>query len=388
VPPQFHNMQPTGCHIHKSALKLSEIEPRNGFMITRLWRTLNDTHDVLKKNGEWKSVVDKAISNGLLFDEEERWLQEDSSSENENNDIERANNSHAKTTENFLKELFEKESLEGRLVPPKNSDRGNSLDSMSEGVWKMIFDRSEAGRRIERAGFALVELLVVIAMISVLAAMLMPVLNKAMSTAHQVVCANQLKQLSNNVMLYSNNNNDYLPGNTQWNGTNSFWWDKLRVDGFLNYNDTWTKLSQNSKRITCCPSAGKNDLIYATGNLTEIPDSSADWTPTTYGCAGFLLGYKTYEVTGNSLKITKLKKQSRAVLLLDALMLSGYPWSGDYYLSYYTPTHWEIDMLFRMSPRHNGLVNMVHADGHTSSSFPVSESFTGEIWSQMFPISF
>jgi len=54
----------------------------------------------------------------------------------------------------------------------------------------------------ERRGFTLVELLVVMAIISILAGLLLPALQKAVGTARQVACAAQMKQLASGLSLY------------------------------------------------------------------------------------------------------------------------------------------------------------------------------------------
>ena len=62
-----------------------------------------------------------------------------------------------------------------------------------------------------RKGFTLIELLVVIAIIAILAAILFPVFGMAKERARQVHCLNNLKQLSNAVVLYANDNNGTVP---------------------------------------------------------------------------------------------------------------------------------------------------------------------------------
>ncbi|MCX7934563.1 MAG: type II secretion system GspH family protein [Planctomycetota bacterium] len=61
------------------------------------------------------------------------------------------------------------------------------------------------------AGFTLVELLVVMAIISILAAMLLPALTNARYTAQQASCLNNEKQIGAAIMLYTNDNNGLLP---------------------------------------------------------------------------------------------------------------------------------------------------------------------------------
>jgi prepilin-type N-terminal cleavage/methylation domain-containing protein len=64
-------------------------------------------------------------------------------------------------------------------------------------------------------GFTLIELLVVIAIIAVLVALLLPALAKAKSTAQNVACLSNLKQLDLCLHLYVVDNHDYfVPNNS------------------------------------------------------------------------------------------------------------------------------------------------------------------------------
>jgi prepilin-type N-terminal cleavage/methylation domain-containing protein/prepilin-type processing-associated H-X9-DG protein len=65
---------------------------------------------------------------------------------------------------------------------------------------------------MRRSGFTLIEMLVVIAIIAVLAAILFPVLSKARAKARQATCASNLKQLAMAVEMYSADWDDMFPG--------------------------------------------------------------------------------------------------------------------------------------------------------------------------------
>jgi prepilin-type N-terminal cleavage/methylation domain-containing protein/prepilin-type processing-associated H-X9-DG protein len=65
--------------------------------------------------------------------------------------------------------------------------------------------------RIGSRGFTLIELLVVIAVIAVLAGLMLPALSKAKEAGRGAVCKSNLRQLSLGMLLYADDNEQYLP---------------------------------------------------------------------------------------------------------------------------------------------------------------------------------
>jgi prepilin-type N-terminal cleavage/methylation domain-containing protein/prepilin-type processing-associated H-X9-DG protein len=71
---------------------------------------------------------------------------------------------------------------------------------------------------LTRLGFTLIELLVVIAIIAILAAMLLPALAAAKKKAQGIQCLSNLKQMDLCWIMWVNDNNDLIPGNSNGNG--------------------------------------------------------------------------------------------------------------------------------------------------------------------------
>lgn len=92
----------------------------------------------------------------------------------------------------------------------------------------------------ERKSFTLIELLIVITIIAILAAMLLPALNQAKEVSKRVKCISQLKQLGTASALYANDasgNIAFYPGfgsfQFHYNGMVHLGWRFLMVEGYF-----------------------------------------------------------------------------------------------------------------------------------------------------------
>jgi prepilin-type N-terminal cleavage/methylation domain-containing protein/prepilin-type processing-associated H-X9-DG protein len=85
------------------------------------------------------------------------------------------------------------------------------FDLLNRSSCRSVCLRRPGGELRGRAGFTLVELLVVIGVSTVLLGMLMPALQQAHDRAVKVSCANNLRQLYSSIQAYSYASHDYIP---------------------------------------------------------------------------------------------------------------------------------------------------------------------------------
>lgn len=138
---------------------------------------------------------------------------------------------------------------------------------------------------MKRRTFTLIELLVVIAIIAILAAMLLPVLNKARDMGREAQCLSNNKNLGTSWLMYSQDNNAYFPDNTNWNNT---WQQKI-------YKYV------NNQQIFVCP----KDI------LARPPDRN----PISYGIPGTQDWGWNSEASGK--RINTFRNPSRCVVLVE-----------------------------------------------------------------------
>jgi prepilin-type N-terminal cleavage/methylation domain-containing protein/prepilin-type processing-associated H-X9-DG protein len=251
-----------------------------------------------------------------------------------------------------------------------------------------------------RAGFTLIELLVVIAIIAILAAILLPVLNKARERAQQTACLSNMRQYGLADNLYIDDNNGVFPfpryqdsycsstavqDNPPWLTIPTFhtahegddvWFNAL--PSYVSAMPLWqvayssANFSQVKSSIFYCPTAvSQGNLPPDTQSGTDQYDMIAGQRP----LFGYAMNSKflAYEQLNNAndtiLKSSMVKHPSYFVLFSDVrnrsqeapYFSSKSPGTGNWILLA-TPHGYTT----RFSSRHNQGGQITFSDGHAS----------------------
>lgn len=139
-------------------------------------------------------------------------------------------------------------------------------------------------RIMHRRGFTLVELLVVVAIVSMLLALLMPSLSRARAQSRLTVCLSNLREIGLGIQAYAMQYNDAIPrgpaeplpyfpsqGWDEW-ATNQVWLGMMKADQGLG-----TLLSHDLRqpRVLFCPADDSNDPVEELQKIDHQGDEDA-----------------------------------------------------------------------------------------------------------------
>ncbi len=209
---------------------------------------------------------------------------------------------------------------------------------------------------MKKAAFTLIELLVVIAIIAILAAMLLPALNKARNQAKRASCANNHKTLSLGVLLYVDAY-DFFPVTSEADDSPSPYgglrWKSMIAPYFgISLDDVVGSTAAGIKKEFArgafrCPSWTNSGAVVITTKIAFGGGSGYNWG----GGSDLGLGYK-----GNYVKPNMVSKPSETIVTGDSS--DAIPAENQGSALYYK------DSGPGVGDRHDSAINVSWADGH------------------------
>lgn len=185
------------------------------------------------------------------------------------------------------------------------------------------------------SAFTLIELLVVMAIIGLVAALMLPALNRAKESGRRTACLSNLRQVNISIRLYAEDNSDSLPvlptPNPYPNGVGAYY--KELVKRYLGFNG---------------PVSSKESVFICPSDRAQFQQEHHAFTSYTFN------GYEVSSgeiprITGKSL--SAINKPGKAVLVAEFPAFCGGSWHP-----------------FRQMPFNNSRTIASFVDGHAAST--------------------
>ncbi len=387
VPPvQWNKEEKAGLSLHRQDLQTHEIIRRKGYSITTPEKTLRDMKPDLLLQKSWTQTVTLAHNNNLITDQNADTLLAGTPD---------TRGRMAMHLQNRYAQIENQTALSDHHMlssSPACPALMTSHHMTQTPATKVNISATSTSKPVKRSGligstqaFTLVELLVVMAIISILASFLMPAVQKALVMSKQASCMNNEKQLGLAMASYMNDNSGWYP------------------NAYVSTSSTWG--------VTLCPYMGieikSGVLVYTKlfdcpGDDREIGDSEdSRAAPNSYGMNavrinngaiidGIFIENATWSSYSSSTSTVGhymgsvheswVPRPSQTMVVVDGV--NGSSGKKSSFRAYWAPVftrgfqYSTYDMTIQT---HNGANNYLFCDGHAAVYTPEASVGTGNV---------
>ncbi|MCI0534308.1 MAG: type II secretion system GspH family protein [Verrucomicrobiales bacterium] len=216
-------------------------------------------------------------------------------------------------------------------------------------------------------GFTLLELLAVIAIVGVLAALLSSALNQTKARAHQIGCLNNLRQLQQAWIFYAEDNDDMLPLNRSMPSAlpKAFGW-RNTADSWVTGNPKEDTSTQNIENGSLFRYVNSPSIYRCPADDTRVAVKASLRRTRSYSMSAYLNGDEVDVDPRVKVKLSDVQMQpaSKIFVFIEEDMTS--PWLGSFKVMPVDSTSLAAAASFASVPGawHNGGCDLSFADGH------------------------